>query len=174
MKEYSDYFGKFVMTHMRDAAIRNFDHLAAGKHSVKWHKNISRQIAQIENSTKELFRILFILVMEEMLHEFFLNLQETEITDTPISIRVGDQDITKQPGDIGSEYLGWLEKYSQYPEAMQLLKKYGTDGWPRILLRESRGAELRRFPVDRNSSPETGEFKNLRDDQALHEDSGSL
>ena len=135
MSKESDGFGEMFTRIVRDGSARYFDEIVAGETATPWFKNIQQALAQVDDETREMFKTVLMMVLDNTGFELLERIGEPDDEDLKIELKVNGQDILNEPEGLHEDTFSWTEKYSELPTTVEMLKKYGTTGWPRALLK---------------------------------------
>jgi len=135
MNKAGEILGEIAIKYMRDNALSYYDEIVSGKTKTTWHKNLHEVLNGIDKDTKELFKAVLLMVLDDVSFEFLKAIQQPYDNAESIEFKINGTDVTKEPGDIHAHLTYWADKYSICPRTTDLLKKYGTDAWPRVFLK---------------------------------------
>jgi hypothetical protein len=113
-------FGKFLVTRLRDPAIKSFDDIAVGHSPAPSDGPIQQRLAKLDRETLSLVRECVVRALDGGIGTFLWNLQVAHDDESPdVVVVVDGQNVAAQSdglhGEIWSED-GWFAKFSEYGE----------------------------------------------------------
>src|ERR1700731_3613448 len=120
-KQLLDFFGSFLMQHLRDQAGRFYELMLQGK-GEEYSPELSAFLISLPSEQQEWIKQCVLLSMDNSLHNFLFQIGQFFDQDLPnedaIQMLVNGQDIVPLSDDISAELFGqngWIRKYSQFP-----------------------------------------------------------
>ena len=108
-------FGELCVRELRDAGIKHFDMLAAGRYAAKGWQPLQERLAPLDDQTRELIRQCVISAIECSLDAYL-----QALGDRAVAVLIDGKYVTFEDlegrmwGTLGRE--GWIRKFSDYPD----------------------------------------------------------
>lgn len=112
-----DKFGKFLMQHLRDAAIEDYEFLAAGYWKAPRVQELQQRLQSLSDEQLLLVRDCVLDAIDTGIGQFLFKLQEQADFENSIQVLVDGTDIiAASDGLQGEPYSdeGWIARFSKY------------------------------------------------------------
>jgi hypothetical protein len=112
-----DRFGLFIMTKLRDRAIRTVDVLLAGEGKAPSIQQLQNELAALTKDQKDLIRRCVIDSVDDAVHDFLFALQEQTDDELGIAVLVDGENPAQLSDGLQGELFGeegWMARFSKF------------------------------------------------------------
>ena len=119
-QEDLDHVGELIVSQVRDAAIRSYDHLVSGHWKAEEDQALHRRLQELPPDQLAVVRDVAVEMVDTTIHNFLWMLEKRE--DVDLIARTDDGGVTSiceaSDGLSGELYsaLGWIYRFSAYKE----------------------------------------------------------
>jgi hypothetical protein len=111
-----DAFGRFLMVHLRDEAIRDYDDLAQGHSKAPSLQRLQRDLASLDEPQRDIVRRCLISALDSAIHNFLYNLALESDNDGRIQVTVDGVNVVELSDGLEVDGHGWKFEFSAYPD----------------------------------------------------------
>lgn len=122
-RDFLDKFGEFLMSEVRDRAIRNWESVISGRMRGERAQEMRTILADFSEDQLKTLVIIAPFIVDSMLHHLLFSLEGEEEIDVSVSIDGETRGQLRDMSDglTGELYgdTGWIEKFSKYKQGSE-------------------------------------------------------
>ncbi len=118
-KESLDYLGEFLMTHLRDSALDQFEGVANGHWKAPGLKRLQSEVAEMTDAQRDVLRRCVVNAVDTGIHDFLFKIQEEADFEGRVRLAVDGKAAEEISDGLHGEIFtkdGWGARFSKHGE----------------------------------------------------------